>query len=153
MTASAVAQVVIALQAKLTAQLPVGFPVSIGAPPGGDIPNRYAAVAYGGDDRAGIVGQGEPGGAGNPTERSAETFGVWCTISAASGDVDGAGILATVDGLFQPVATSLRVDRQLGGLIVPPGLAEMGPYEWTVDDGGQIATVFFQVVCRLWWVA
>ena len=151
MTVSIVVPVVVALQDIVTAALPAGFAVSVGQPPGGDVPAQYAAVAYGGDDRAGIVGAGNPGRYGN--EESAEAFNVWCTISTASGDQLGAAQLGITNGLYIPVAAAIRANRQLNGAVPPPGLASLGTYEWTVDDGGQIATVFFQVEVVAPWLA
>lgn len=127
--------------------LPDGFPLTIG-PPVGDIPSRYCAVGYGGDDRAAIVGQGEPATYGNGM--TSETFGVWSTLSAATGDNDATGQMLAVDGLFQPIVSEIRRDPSLRGLIARPGLAETGPYEWTVEPEttGTVVTVFYQVVVR-----
>lgn len=147
MPSSLVALVMQRLQVIHQTELPDGFPVTLG-PPVGDIPSQYAAVGYGGDDRAGIVGQGEPAQWGNGM--TSETFGIWCTLSAATGDNNPVAQMDTVDALFQPIARSIRNDPRMGGVVVAPGIAELGPYEWSVEPEttGTVVTVFYQVVVR-----
>lgn len=143
MARSLVPQVIPALRAAFAAVLPAGFATSTGPPPGGDVPADYLAVAYGGDGRPAVSGRRViVGHAATPEE-----FGVWCTLSCAGGDQDGAALLAHADALFQSLLEVLATNRSLGGVIVPPGFADLGTFEWVIEEGGDVVTVFFSVNC------
>jgi len=133
----------------LVATLPANFPVSVGEPPGGDIPSEYAAVAYAGQDRPDVMGASRIPDWGNRGQQTGEAFDVWCAISTAGGDQDGAAQLTITDGYFQTVAAAINADESLAGLIPAGGTATVGSYEWFVDEGGSVATVFFQVAVNV----
>lgn len=118
--------------------------VSVG-PPVGDLPDKYLAVAYGGDDRPGVVGFGKPNIMANPKDARAEEFTLWCTASTASGDQSGQSRMDSTAALFALAADALGADGHLGGAVVAPGIAQLDTYEWVVEDEGTIATVFFAV--------
>lgn len=133
-----------ALRSIFVAALPANFPVSVGPPPGGDVPAEYAAVAYGGDERSDVVGAGQIPSLGNRTQQSQESFGIWCTIATAGGEQDGAAQLAVTDGYYQTVRAALRANPSLG--ILPSGSnASVETFEWSIEEGGSVATVFFLV--------
>lgn len=116
--------------------------VYLGGPTGADVPDRYAAVGYAGDDRAGVSGARVR----NPhSEHWAEEFVVWCAVSTASGDQDPGVQLAQTESLYQTMVAALAADRTLGGLLLGGGYVEPGGYEWTVEGGGEVATVFFEM--------
>lgn len=126
-------------------------PLSVGVPPGGDVPDRYLAVAYGGDDRPGIVGRAVQPTMGNPGQQAAEEFSVWCTLTASSGDQDAAALMGQVAAWFALLGAALRANRQLSGAVIQPGYADLANYEWQLEQGGQITTVFFVVdVIQRW---
>lgn len=117
--------------------------VYMGGPTGGDVPAKYAAVGYAGDDRAGVNGTRDR----NPTGVGyREQFSIWCAASTASGDQNAARQMQDTDAIFQTMSAALAADRNLGGLLAPPGHADLGSFEWTIEQGGEIATVFFEVV-------
>lgn len=140
---TSVAVVVPRLVELFTAALPTNFAVSTGPPPGGDVPAEYLAVAYGGDGRPAVSGGRAVVGHG----ATPETFGVWCSLSVASGDQDGAATMERADALFQVLLAVLATNRSLGGLITPPGYADLGQFEWVIEEGGDVCTVFFTVSC------
>jgi hypothetical protein len=116
--------------------------VFLGEPPGGDIPHQYASVAYAGAERAGVSGAR----AVNPhSEHWAEQFTVWCCVSTATGDQDAAAAITDTNALFLPWSEAIVADRTLGGLLTGGGYADLGSFEWFMESGGEIATVFFEV--------
>lgn len=128
-----------------------GFRTYIGNPAGqGDLPNAYCAVAYGGDDRPGVVGARDARLAyGNDTV--GDRWLVWVTISKASGDVDPVGLLSDVEDAMDAFDDALEADKTLGGLLQADGRAEVSTHEWIVEDAGNVVSVFFQVdVQRRW---
>lgn len=116
--------------------------VYLGQPTGGDIPARYVAVAYAGEEDRGVSGARIRQ---THSEHWAEEFDVWCSVSTAAGDENGPQQLADTDALYSVVAAAFEADRTIGGLLVGNGRAELGAYEWTVEQGGAVATVFFTV--------
>jgi hypothetical protein len=133
--------------------VPAGVPVSIGPPTGHDIPTEYIAVAYGGDDRPGVQGSARSSDLANPGESGSELFGVWCTISTASGDERSDITGARASEIYGLIVSALRQpeNRTLNGVLVGGGYADVGTYEWLFENGGQIATVFFQVMIDVRW--
>jgi len=151
---STVPGVITALRTLFAAVLPAGFPaLFIGPPPGGDVPDRYVCVAYGGDDRPGVIGTARRPEYGNTGDVGSEAYGVWCAVSTASGDQDAAAQMAVTDGYFQTCVAAVRANPKLGGVLQAMGSADLGPFEWSIEDGGNIATVFFQVVVDAGWVS
>lgn len=149
---SLVSESITALKAMMDATVgAAGVPTYVGNPAGqGDLPDAYGAVAYGGDDRPGIIG-----GRGRDLAYGNDTIGdrwfVWCTISKASGDSNPAVLLDAVEDLLDLFDTALRADIHLGSLLKADGRADMATHEWTVEDAGNIVTVFFQIdVIRRW---
>lgn len=128
-----------------TAMTGRGYTTFIGSPNAeGDIPSAYAAVGYGGDDRPGIVGAADDRLAyGNNT--TGNRWLMWCTISKAIGDVDPIGLLSDVEDALDAFTDLLDADERLGGMLLVDGRAVLATHEWTVEDSGNIATVFFQV--------
>lgn len=143
MRATSVPQVVAALKALWT---PIVRPVQcyVG-PPAGDVPDAYLAIAYGGDDRPGINGFRKPYEMGNYTDGRAEEFSVWCTASTATGDQDGLSRMDATNAILALAGDAIQADRHLGGVVPAPGFADVDSYEWTVEEDGTIATVFFTV--------
>lgn len=121
-------------------------PCPIGPNPGSDIPADYVTVGWASDDLPSIVGGFRPTTLGNPGQVSSERYSVWCSVSTSSGDELGALRVARTDTLFQAMVAALRANRNLSGAILPPGMADVGNYQWTIEAGGQIATVAFEVV-------
>lgn len=119
-------------------------PVSVflGEPTGGDIPAAYVAVAYAGEEVRGVAGQRVRQ---TSSEHWAEEFDVWCTVSTSTGDENAPQQLADTDALYHLVANAFEADRQLGGLLLGNGRAELGSYEWTIEQGGAVASVYFTV--------
>ena len=114
-------------------------------PPAGDIPDSYLSICYGGDDRPGIVGFGKPFEMGNYTDARAEEFSVWCTASTATGDQSGQSRMDATNVIFGLAVDAIQADRHLGGVVPAPGFADVDGYEWTVEEDGSIATIFFQI--------
>lgn len=114
-------------------------------PPAGDIPDAYLAIAYGGDDRPGIVGFGKPYAQGNYTDARAEEILLWCTASTATGDQSGQSRMDATAAIFTLAVDAIQADRHLGGVVRAPGFADVDTFEWTIEEDGSIATVFFQV--------
>lgn len=127
------------------------WPTYVGSPASGqDIPPRYIAVGYGGEDRPGITGV-----ANRADSRNQLTTGhrwvVWCTASCSSGDVDPLARLNEVEDVFDAFEDALEADRTLGGLLQAGGLASMSAYEATMENDGQVATVFWTVEVWVRW--
>lgn len=143
MRATSVPQVTQALKALWT---PAVKPVQVFVgPPAGDIPDAYLAIAYGGDDRPGVVGFGKPYSMGNYTDARAEEFLLWCTVSTATGDQSGQSRMDATAGIFTLAVDAIQADRNIGGVVPAPGFVDVDAYEWTVEEDGTIATVFFQL--------
>lgn len=152
MPRSVVPQVIPALAAYMDAVLGSDVAVSIGPPPGGDIPAKYVAVAYGGDDRAAVTGVGVDVGGYNPGEFFAENFEVWCTVSTASGDQNGAAQLAVTQGIFDQIQDAIDANPKLGGILVNESILSLGGFEWSIEDGGAVCTVFFTLLVQARWI-
>lgn len=152
MAGTSVPTVLPALHAMFRDVMPPRFAVYLGDPPGGDIPDAYVAVAYGGDDRPGVVGAQSVGTQQNWTQVSAEEFMVWCTISRADGEQRADRNLAKVREYLDVCMDALRADRTVRGSITPPGVADLGTYEWSIEDGGGVCTVMFTVNVTARWV-
>lgn len=114
-------------------------------PPAGDVPDSYLAIAYGGDDRPGVIGFGKPYMLGNYTEGRAEEFGVWCTASTATGDQSGQSRMDATATLFTKAVDAVNSNRTLAGAVPAPGLVDVDTFEWTIEEEGTIATVFFLI--------
>ena len=143
MRATSVPQVVGALKALWT---PAVKPVQVFVgPPAGDIPDSYLSICYGGDDRPGIIGFGKPYEGGNYTDARAEEFALWCTASTATGDHDGQSRMDATNTIFSQAVDAIHDDRSLGGVVPAPGFADVDQFEWTIEEDGSIATVFFTV--------
>lgn len=123
---------------------PLKAKVSVG-PPTGDVPDKYLAIAYGGDDRPGIVGNGLPVPGMNPSDARGEEYTVWCTVSTATGDQDGLKRMDATYAVYDAAMNALLNDPHLGGAVLAPGWVEAGELEWVIEDDGGIATVFFGV--------
>lgn len=128
----------------------------IGNAAGGDIPTKYATVAFANDEQAGVTVQRVVSPYGNTSEVFGEIVTVINGVTVASGDNDSALTLAAVQELFEACAASVHSDPYLGGVINPggkPGLnrADLGAHEWWIQDAGEIATVVFQVVVNVQW--
>lgn len=148
MRGTSVPQVVAALSALWT---PIVKPVrTYVGPPAGDIPDAYLAVAYGGDDRPGVVGFGKAGMTNYRDSRS-EEFGIWCTASTATGDQSGQSRMDATAALYTLAVDAIHNDRSLGGVVAPPGFADVDTFEWTIEEDGTIATVFFAIKVRQEW--
>lgn len=132
--------------------LPEDVAVSIGPPPGGDVPAEYAAVAYGGDDRPDAISTPSIPEWGNRTEQHQEDITVWCTVSVAGGDQNAFVLLSIVSDYLQAIGIELKKDPTLGDVIDAGGYANLGAHEWLIDNGGDVVTVFFQVNIHLPWV-
>ena len=149
-----------ALVAMFTATVPADVPVSVGGPPGGDIPARYACIGWAGEDAPGVVGgnvtsQSDvamPGPAGNFGQQSSETYAVWCAVSTSSGDEGGGAAVAATMAIYLPLVAAIRANRGMTGAIHPPGLADLGAWQLQLESGGRIATVFFEVAVTAPWV-
>ncbi len=143
MRATTVPQVVAALKTLWT---PIVRPVQcyVG-PPAGDIPDAYLSIAYGGDDRPGVIGFSKPYSMGNYTDARAEDILVWCTISTATGDQSGQSRMDATNTILGLAVDAIQADRHLGGVVQSPGFADIDTFEWTVEEDGTVATVFFQV--------
>jgi hypothetical protein len=122
--------------------------VYLGEPTGGDIPHQYVAVMYAGPDRPAVLGSRQRQ---THSEHWAEEFDLWVSVSTASGDENGPAQMADTEALFALVVDALAADRSCGGVVPLPGLAEYGSYEWTVEQGGSVATVFFTMHVRHVW--
>lgn len=117
-------------------------------PPAGDIPDSYLAICYGGDDRPGIIGFAKPYEGGNYTDARAEEFSVWCTASTATGDQSGQSRMDATNAILGKCVDAIQGDRSLGGVVPAPGFVDMDNFEWTIEEDGTIATVFFTV--KVW---
>jgi len=131
---------------------PAGCPVSVGPPPGGDVPASYIAVGYGGDNTPSVVGVNEQPDMGNWGAQAKERYGVWCVVSTSSGDELGAARLAATSTIYETLVTAVRANRTLNGAIRSPAVADVGPFTWTIEEGGMVATVAFQVLLDVPWV-
>jgi len=151
-TAEATLSLILPLKHIFAKSLPQNFPLFVGPPPGGDVPSEYAAVAYGGDDRPDILSTPTVPDWGNRTEQHKEEISIWNCVSTASGDQDGYKQMKATADYLQTIGTELKKDPTLGGVIDAGGYASLGAHEWMLDNGGQIATVFFLVVITLPWV-
>jgi hypothetical protein len=131
--------------------------------PGTDVPDQYVAVAY--DLAVAGSGQAKPGlpgvtgtmfvnDAGN--ENQGESYEVHCTASSWTGDVDVAGQLAVVAGLFSTCAAALVGNRNLSGVLPAPSKAFITRHEWYMDAGadstGTSVAVMFAVGVDVEWV-
>ncbi len=125
---------------------------SVGPPPGGDIPDAYLAVGYGGDDRASVTVNVLEPDSYNRSEHSAEDFEVWCTISTAGGDQNGAAQMVVTQGIYNVCASALIASPTLNGVLKGEGLAQVGSAEWVIDEGGAVVTLFFTGMCRARWI-
>lgn len=132
---------------------PIYVSTSIGPPPGGDIPTEFLAVAYGGNDRPGVMGVAIDAGNHNTGEYSAEDFDVWVTISTVSGDQDGDAQMLVTQTIFDACADALAANPKLSGVLKGESTAAVGTAEWVVEDGGSLCTLFFTVLCRARWVS
>jgi len=132
--------------------LPQDVALSIGVPPGGDVPAAYVAIAYGGDDRAGITGSAFADDGANTGEHSAQDVSIWCTISTASGDQNALAQMDITQGIYDSLVDALNVDWRFGGLLKGESIAGIGNFEWILEDGGQVATLFFTVVVQARWL-
>lgn len=152
MPRSIVPQVLPALAALFRSTVDASVAVSLGPPPGADIPAKYVAVGYGGDDRAGVTGTGVDDAGYNTGEFFAENIEVWCTVSTASGDQSGEAQLAVTQGIFDQLQAAIDADPKLDGLLVNESRMTAGGFEWTIDDGGAVCTVFFIVLVEARWI-
>jgi hypothetical protein len=152
MPQSTVPAVLTNLVTLFTANAPAGVPVSLGSTPGGDIPADYVTVGWAGDDLPSVDGRSRPTELGNPGQVAAESYVVWCSVSTSSGDELAAARIARTDAIFQALVAALRGNRTLMGALTPPGMADVGSFQWTIEEGGQVATVYFQVDVDAGWV-
>lgn len=149
------AEVVRRLKAMMDEVKPPTLRTFIGTPDqSGDVPPAYGCVMYGGDDRAGLVGTGDGTlSFGNGTD--GRRLAVWCCYSTHSGVPNGLRAIETVEPWFDDFVDALNADPKLSGptgpLLVAGGQATLGGYEWSLESGGQIATVFFQVDVLVRW--
>lgn len=139
-----------AVHAMFRDALPAGTSLYLG-PPKGDLPDRYVAVMYAGDDRPGVQGFGRPNQMANYTDADAEEFLLWCTISAATGDQDAIATMALTNELFALCVAALKADRHCRETVVAPGFAALDNYEWQAERDGDIVTVFFAIKVRQEW--
>lgn len=144
-TQSTVPAVLTALVALWTPIVPAGVAICLGPTPGGDIPADYVTVGWADDGLPSVTGRGLPSDLGNSPQASAEEYGVWCAVSTSSGDELAAVRMARVDATFQTLVAAVRANRTLLGAILPPGLADVGSFQWQIEQGGQVVTVYFQV--------
>lgn len=120
---------------------------------GVDVVNEFAAIAYAGPDgtRPGVAGQMSRSPMGNLA--TAEDVIINCALSAATGD-DDAGLtqLALVASWYDYINAAILLDVHLSNTVPPPGMVEIGPYEWyPSDEGGSSMTVLFGVhVAGVW---
>jgi hypothetical protein len=149
---SIVPQVIPAVHALMASAVDSDVYVLIGPPGGANVPDKYVAVGYGGDDRAGVTGTGVEVPGYNTGEFWAENIEIWCTVSTASGDQDGAAQLAETQAIFDLVQDAVDADPKLGGLLVNESRMTAGGFEWTIDDGGAVCTVFFVLLIEARWI-
>lgn len=152
MSHKAIRDVVAYLHTQFRAALDQSIAVTIGVPPGGDVPDAYVAVAYGGDDRAGITGVEIVDEGQNTGEFEGQDATIWCTISTASGDQDALAQMDATQDIFEECADILRADARFGGLLKGESTSSVGTYEWVIEDGGQVATLFFAVLVKARWL-
>jgi hypothetical protein len=133
------------------------WPTYVGNPgASGDLPDRYIAVGYGGDDRPGIVGQAEMG-LSRQNGTSGHRWQVWCTASCASGDLNTQARLDEVENVMDEFEERLEVNRGLAladgtdPMLVAGGMASVAAHEWTIEDDGTVATVFWTVEVLVRW--
>jgi hypothetical protein len=109
--------------------------------------NEFAAVAYNGPDgnRPGVAGLTTRSSMGNLTTN--EDVIINCCLSAATGDDDVMlETFALVAGWYDLIVTAILADVHLAGTVPPPGMVEVGPFEWyPSDQGGSSMTVLFGI--------
>lgn len=74
-----------------------------------------------------------------------ETGDVTCSAWAWTGSTSFAPLRVTVQAILDGVEASLRADPTLGGLLIPPGRAELGAIrlrEDQTDNGARLRAVF-----------
>jgi hypothetical protein len=142
---STVPGVLSALVALWTPLLPAGVAISLGPTPGGDIPADYVTVGWADDSMPGVTGTSRPTELGNLGQQAAEEYGVWCAVSTSSGDELAAARMARTDSVFQALVAAVRGNRTLSGVLLAPGMADLGTFQWQLESGGAVATVYFQI--------
>jgi len=127
-----------------TAAVPAKVKVFDGPPPTSDVPNDFVAVAYAEDEEASAVdGEAVLSTLGN--NWYTETFTVRCQINSFTGDDDLRPRRARVAQIYNTLVALVRTDRSLGGLVKPPGLAQISGFAWRQDpyeDGAAVSAVF-----------
>jgi len=152
MPQSTVPAVLTNLVTLFTAAAPAGCPVYLGPLPGSDIPPDYVTVGHADDNMPSVVGSAEASDMGDWAKVYAEKYQVLCALSTSSGDELAAARMARADTIFQALMVVLRNNRTLSGAITPPGVASLGSYQWQIEEGGSIVTIFFNVDVVAPWV-
>lgn len=145
-----------------TALLPQSVNCSYGDP-GPNPPPEYAAVGWAprriAPQSLAIVGAAGVPAMGN-RDRSHQ-FQIACTISVATGDADRPGvstigkkIVNRCADLAELVIHAIRLDQTLGGVVLPPGFADLAGYQWNVGQQGtgMEATVVYVVQVDQGWM-
>jgi hypothetical protein len=109
-------------------------------------PRTFLVVGYSEDEDQSAI-QGETsrfGGEGTPME----DYAITCFAQTWDGDDnDLPSKMTEVAAVYDIVTAAIRADRTLGGVIKPPGLAQMGGFAWVVDllEDGAYAQVQFDI--------
>jgi hypothetical protein len=139
-----VPQVVDYLYTTFVASVPDTVKVFDGPPTVDDVPSDFVCVAYADDEEASAVdGSRDVSPFGNGTYY--ETFTVRCQINSFTGDNDLKPRRDRVSQIYGGLVALVDADRSLGGVIVPPGYAEIGNFTWSQDpyeDGSAVSCVF-----------
>jgi hypothetical protein len=62
-----------------------------------------------------------------------ESYTIDCSIQILDGDEEFEGKATEARAIFNSLVGAIRSDRQLGGLIIPPGLAEIAGFAYVQD--------------------
>lgn len=125
------------------ANAPVGTYVYDGPETGDAAARIRILIAYSDADGApAIEGQAGTSDFGFPVEN----YTVDCSIAIDDGDTDLSAKRAEVRAIFNTLVGAVRSDRSLGGLIKPPGLAEISGFVYTQDqyeaEGSAVVAAF-----------
>jgi hypothetical protein len=133
------------LVALFRANVPPRVKVFDGPPLMGDVPSDFVAVAYSDDEETPAVDTNRQlSSFGNGIYQ--EDFTIRCRIDSFTGDNKLQPRRARVQEIFTTLGGLIDADRTLGGIIRPPGLAEIGDQSWNQDpyeDGSVVSLVFY----------
>lgn len=120
--------------------------VYYGPMPVTDPPRTYVVIGYSEDeDQSAIVGETSRfGGEGAPME----SYAISCYVNTWDGDSDDLRPKMTdTAAVYDLLTAAVRADRTLNGAIKQPGLAEIGGFNWIIDqlEDGAAVTVEFEI--------